>query len=240
MTCDLVDELAAAYGLGAVEPDEERAISAHLASCEAEHGEARELIGIAAAVSVSVDPVAPSPGLRSRLMSTIAETPQEHRVATAPRRLPLDAPRPWWRASPLLAGIAAALLAVAVGVGGWNVALQGRLADRDDVLRAIAGAEAAHRVSGSAGSGWLVETDQGALFVATGLAELPEDRLYELWLIAPESAPVAVATVEEVDDLTIVTLERGIEDAATFAVTIEAERVDAPTTEPVLVASIES
>lgn len=240
MTCDRVDELAAAYGLGAVEPDEERAISAHLASCEREHPEARELIGVAAAVPASVGPVAPSPGLRSRLMSTIADTPQDHRIATRPLPLPAGARRPWWRASPLLSGIAAALLAVAIGIGGWNVSLQGRLDDRDDVLRAIAGAEAAHRVSGSAGSGWLVETDQGALFVATDLADLPTNRLYALWLIAPDSAPVAVATVDEVDDLTIVTLERGIEDAATFAVTVEARRVDAPTTEPVLVGSIGS
>jgi hypothetical protein len=35
------------------------------------------------------------------------------------------------------------------------------------------------------------------------------------------------------------TLERSLGSATTFAVTVEAERVDSPTTDPVLVASLE-
>lgn len=237
MICERVDELAAAYGLGAVDADEERAIGAHLASCDEAHTEARELIGVAAMIGAAVEPVTPSPGLRARIMTSVAATPQDHRPVVA---TPVDLPRRWWQASPLAAGIAAVLLAVAVGVGTWNVALQGELAERDAVLRAIAGAEAAHRVSGSAGEGWLVETEDGALFVATDLAALPEDRLYELWLIPADAAPVAVGTLDRVEGLTIVTLERDLEGAATFAVTVEAERVEAPTSEPVLVAAIGS
>ena len=44
VTCERVDELAGAYALGAVDADEERAISEHLVSCDRPHTEARELI----------------------------------------------------------------------------------------------------------------------------------------------------------------------------------------------------
>ena len=53
MTCAQVDELAGAYALGAVEADEDRAISAHLATCDRPHGEARELIGAGGAMGVA-------------------------------------------------------------------------------------------------------------------------------------------------------------------------------------------
>lgn len=241
MNCTTVDELAAAYALGAVEPDEERAISEHLAICAREHGEARQLIDAAALVPAAVEAVPAPAALRARIMATVAGTPQEHRTALAPEvvREP-PAARRRWQLRPLTTALAAAAVALAVGLGAWNLSLQQRLADRDDVLRAVASAEAVHEVGGDAGSGWLLETGEGAVFVAEGLASLPSDRLYELWLIDPDGSPVAVGTVDEAGDLTVVRLERELGDATVFAVTVEAQRVDAPTSEPVLAASLDS
>lgn len=54
-----------------------------------------------------------------------------------------------------------------------------------------------------------------------------------------DEAPVAVGTIPQGDDVAVVTLERPLDDATTFAVTVESERVDAPTSDPVLVASLE-
>lgn len=241
MTCRDVDELAAAYALSAVTPDEEREISLHLAGCDRAHEQARALIDAGAIMPASLAPVAPSPALRERLMATIAETPQEHR-APAPMPVPMEAReerRAWWQLGPLPAALAAVGLAAAVGLGAWNLDLNRQLAERDEALRAVAGADAAYAVTGSAGSGWVLETDGQAIFLADALAELPADRLYELWLIDPEGEPVAVGTLTDTDGVAIATLERALESATTFAVTIEAERVDAPTSEPVLVASLE-
>jgi anti-sigma-K factor RskA len=242
LRCADVDELAAAYALGAVEPDEERAISDHLATCDDAHAEARELIGAAPGLAVAVEPVTPSASLRARLMTTIADTPQAHRPAPAtpaPRIVAEPPGRPWWRLAPLPAGLAAVGLAAVIGLGAWNVNLNQRLADRDAALRAVASADAAYAVTGSAGSGWVLETDGRAIFLADSLAALPADRIYELWLLGPDGDPVDVGTLASTEGLALVELERELGPATTFAVTIEAERVGSPTSEPVLVAALE-
>jgi anti-sigma-K factor RskA len=252
MSCHRVDELAAAYALGAVDTDEERAMGEHLASCGAPHTEAREAIAAASAVPHGLDPVTPSPALRARVMATIATTPQDHAVdavGTRARALLHDAPttarsgdrrpvatespRPWWRLAPLPAGLAAVGVAAVIGLGAWNLSLSQQLAQRDATLRAVATADAAFAVTGAAGSGWVLETEDGAVFLADALAELPADRIYELWLVA------AVGVVEDTDAPVIAELERPLGTAAAFAVTVEEARVDQPTSEPVLLATLD-
>ena len=89
ISCEQVDELAGAYALGAVDAEEDRSMSEHLATCDQPHVEARDLVGAGAALAASAGDVSPSPGLRDRLMTTVAETPQEHRPqATEPAAAP--------------------------------------------------------------------------------------------------------------------------------------------------------
>jgi anti-sigma-K factor RskA len=249
VTCHEIDELAAAYALGALDTDEERTTSEHLATCEQPHLEARVLIDAALAVPAALDPIQPSDALRGRLMATIAATPQDHAAPLAAPTRPVErrmivepeaaVRRPWWSFGPLPSAVAAVALAVAVGAGAWGASLNQQLADRDAALRMIASADAAHAVSGSAGTGWVLETDGRAIFLADELAELPADQLYELWLIGPEGAPVAVGTLTDTDGVALVEIEQSLGTATTFAVTVESERVEAPTSDPVLVATIE-
>lgn len=241
--CSAIDELAASYALGAVDPDEDREISEHLASCDQPHAEVRSIISVTAVLTSSLERVSPSPGLRERLMTTIAETPQEHRPAIAPVRQPIGSPeasrRPaWWRLGPLPAALAAVALAAAVGLGAWGITLNGQLAERDAALRAVASADAIYAASGTAGSGWVIESGDAAMFMAEDLADLPPDRLYEFWLIDADGNAVAAGTLTETDGVALVTLERDLEDATTFAVTVETERVDQSVNEPVMVAAI--
>ena len=240
MNCTTVDDLAGAYALGAVEPDEERAISEHLVTCDDPHDETRILIGTASALPSIPEPIQPPPALRARILATAATTPQEH--AARPARIEATAApaRPWWRFDRLAPALAAAGLALAVGLGAWGITLQQQVAERDGVLHAIAAADAVFPVRGDAGSGWLIETDGEALFVAEGLAPLPRDLLYELWLIEPDGSPIAVGAIMQLDDLNIVALERPLGEATAFAVTVEAGREDAPTSDPVLIAVLDS
>jgi anti-sigma-K factor RskA len=176
-------------------------------------------------------------------MTTVAATPQEHRPVATPALTPTTvAPeprRPWWRMEPLAMGIAAVALALAIGLGAWGLNLSAQLADREDALRAVASADAAFAVAGSAGRGWVIESGGQAHFVADGLAEPPTGQIYELWLLDAEGNPTAVGTVEDPDDLVVVPLEHDLGNATIFAVTVEQQRVDAPTSDPVLVASLE-
>ena len=130
-------------------------------------------------------------------------------------------------------------LAVVVGLGAWGLNLNAQLAEREEALRAVANADAAYAVDGSAGSGWVIESQDVAHFVAENLEELPADHIYELWLLDAAGTPTAVGTLEDPDDLVVVALEHDLGGAATFAVTVEPHRVEAPTTDPVLVASLE-
>jgi anti-sigma-K factor RskA len=244
LSCEQVDELAGAYALGAVDPDEDRSIGEHLATCDQPHAGARELIGAGAALAAGAEDVEPSPGLRDRLMATVAGTPQEHRPVamvkpTGPVTVDDEPRRPWWRMQPVALGIAAVALALAIGLGAWGLNLNAQLAAREDALRAVASADATFAVAGSAGSGWVIESGDAAQFVAAGLAEPPPGQIYELWLMDADGNPTAVGTIEDPGDLVIVPLEQDLDGMATFAVTAEPQRVDAPTSDPVLVAPLE-
>jgi anti-sigma-K factor RskA len=244
LDCAAVDELAASYALGAVEPGEDRDISDHLASCEQPHEDARALISVAAVLTSSLERVEPSPGLRERLMTTIADTPPEHRPVASVREhvgAPEAARRPaWWRLSPLPSALAAGALAAAIGLGAWGITLNRQLAERDAALRAVASADAIYAASGTAGSGWVIESGEAAMFMAEDLADLPPDRLYEFWLIDADGNAVAAGTLNDTDGVALVTLEGDLEDATIFAVTVETERVDQSVNEPVMVAAIDA
>jgi anti-sigma-K factor RskA len=245
LDCATVDDLAAAYGLASVDPQDADGIEQHLDGCPQPHDQARELIAAASLVPMTVDPVGPSRGLRDRLMATVAVTPQEHRVsavAPAPREivapLPTEPRRPWWQLGSLPAAVAAVGLAAAVGLGAWGVSLSGQLAERDAALRAVASADATYLAEGQAGRGWVIETGDQAMFMADGLADLAAGQLYELWLIDGEGNAVAAGVLTDTDGVTLVPLERDLDDATTFAVTVETERVEQPTNDPVMVAAL--
>ena len=244
LDCATVDELAAAYALGAVDSGEDRAISIHLASCDQPHAEARAFIDVTGVLPSTLDPVRPSTGLRDRLMATVSATPQEHRSTAASARQPVarvEAPRrAWWQAGWQPSALAAVALAAAVGLGAWGATLNSRLSERDTVLRAIASADAIYEASGPAGSGLVIEAGDQAMFMAEDLADLPSGQLYEFWLIDADGNAVAAGTLTETDGLAVVTLERALEGATTFAVTVETERVDQSVNDPVMVAAIEA
>lgn len=239
LDCAAVDELAPAYGLGAVDPAEERSISLHLQTCAEPHAEARELIDAASLLAHTLEPVVPSAALRDRLMATVQSTAQDHR--TTPRRAYVPAPEPqrrWWSMGALPSAVAAAALAAAIGLGAWGASANAQLAEREEVLRAVASADVAYRVSGEAGDGWVLQSGSQAMFMADELDELPTDRHYALWLIQADGTTTRTGAVTETDGVAVVALEDLLTGSVRFAVTIEEHVVEAPSGEPVLTAQL--
>jgi anti-sigma-K factor RskA len=244
-----VDELGAAYALGALEPDERRAVEAHLATCPEPHTEVRSLLGVEQVLAMSLEPVQPSAALRERVMASIERAPRERRAAAVRPRAPVERRerRGWldWLSPRVARPLAVAAVVALVAVGAWGLNLQALLAERDRALRAVADAIAAgettFRVEGEAGRGYVVDTPgEGAALVVADLASLPADKIYELWLLDAEGAPVAVGTFTPSDtEVAVVQLERDLAGYAIFAVTVEAERVDAPTSTPVMAAELQ-
>lgn len=243
--CNRIDELAGAIAVGALEADELAAAMAHLETCDQPHTELRELLGAANALALSVEPRDPGPGLRARVMASAGAARPGRQMAPgaadrrADRRAWLD-----WSSVGLWRGLAGAAAVVIVALVGWNVGLRQEMAVRDAALSAIAdvviGGQPAYAVTGPAGSGYVIDSDgPGATLLVAGLEELPAGALYELWLLDDAGTPLAVGTIDVADpNLAVVAVERDLTGFALFAVTIEAERVEAPTGEVVMAGSI--
>ncbi|HEX5579253.1 MAG TPA: anti-sigma factor, partial [Candidatus Limnocylindria bacterium] len=240
---------AGALALGAVDADELRAAREHLATCREPHLELRSILGADAALVAGLEPIQPSAGLRDRLMASVAATPQERTVSQAATAPPEEArpPRRGWLdwLSPNVArplAVAAVVALVALGVWGYSVSSQ--LNEQRDALRAVAEAiaagEPAHPVEGSAGGGFVVDTaGAGSSFVVTDANALEANQLYVLWLIGPDGTPVDVGAFEPGDGGAVVAIDEDLSGFDIFAVTVEAERVDAPTSDPVMLGAIQ-
>ncbi len=255
-----VDELAAALSLGALDADEARALIAHLSTCPLPHAELRELLGANSALAASVEGIAPSPGLRDRLMATVAATAQEApRVTGVPTREAPPAPsapsssfaEPWWKSllDPRSAGFARGLAAVAVAgvivLGAVTISLRSSLDARqsalDRVASALAGGGPAFAVTAQtagAGSGYVIDHAGQPLLVAA-VPPAPAGRLYEMWLLDAQGQPVSAGTFTITSgQIAVVRLDVGLTGYTTFAITVEERRVDAPTTKPIIAGAI--
>ena len=113
-------DLAAAYALGALSPEETRAFEAYLATSPDAQREVVELRETAALLAVAGPEARPGPELRQRLLDAVAA----RKVAVMPK-----AARP---VLPWLAAAAAVLVAVGLGVRLQTVSV--RLATRDSTI----------------------------------------------------------------------------------------------------------
>ena len=250
--CADVDELAGALALGAVDADELRAAREHLAGCDQPHSELRSLLGAEAAVAAGLEPIQPSASLRDRLMGTVAETPQDRAVTAAPAAEPVAEEQPervrrgWldWLSPNVARPLAVAAVVALVALGIWGYSISSQLNEQRDALRAVADAiaagEPAHPVEGSAGRGFVVDTaGAGSSFVVTDATTLESNQMYVLWLIGPDGTPVDVGAFQPGDGGAVVAVDQDLSGFDTFAVTVEAERVDAPTSDPVMVGTVQ-
>jgi len=118
-------DLAAAYALGALSPEDARAFEAFLATSAEARQEVAELRETAALLALSAPETQPGAALRARVLDAVAAT----KVRPLPART-LAASFAVQRWTPLLWGALAASLAVAVGLGIQSWRLAGELARR--------------------------------------------------------------------------------------------------------------
>lgn len=181
--------LTGAYVLDALSEPERADFERHLAECEACAAEVVELRTVAARLAVAAEP--PPAGLRQRLMTAVHHTRQLPPLPAAdnqPTRATHRDRGPWTLIA-VAASVTAALLS---GVHAINLdsdldrainerqAAQGRL---DDVSRVLGAAD----VTFDSGQGATVAVSRrfGVVLLARNLPVLPEDRVYQAWLIGP-------------------------------------------------------
>ncbi|HJP89383.1 MAG TPA: anti-sigma factor [Candidatus Limnocylindrales bacterium] len=224
--CADVRELAAGFVLGALEPDEALAVRAHLAACPDPHPEMAELGSVVPALFESVEPVAPPPALKARILSAAAAERERPPAAHVERAT--DTPRDSERASerdtqrdslpggwasllrrPVWAGVAmaAVIAAVAIGVGylGLRQQVDDLTAYRNAVAAVLAdaskpGAQLAvlSAGDGSTGPGGFaaVASDGAVTLVMHDLAPTTGSQVYVAWVIEGQNAPVPIGGFE--------------------------------------------
>ena len=118
MTCAEIEELVELYVIGALSLEEGREVAAHLDDCPGCRQLADQAREVTQLLSVSPDPLEPSPALRSRLLALVRQDAQ--RVAARPAARSGS----WWtdlRAwlTPAPVRMSAAIAIVPVLLSGW-------------------------------------------------------------------------------------------------------------------------
>ncbi len=216
LTCDDVREMAGAFVLGALEPSEERAIRAHLASCADAHEEIAELGGVLPALAEIVPMIEPPPALKVRIMAAAAAELawREGAPTPAPSSEPIAFPTPSARAErDALRGRPstgtwllriAAVLAIAA-LGGWNLLLQSQLSAGQAYEQAVAQVLRSASQPGAltailsadvgTGSGLAAVSSSGDVTLAMqDLAPTNGDQVYEAWVIGGDGTPVPLGS----------------------------------------------
>lgn len=237
---------AHAYVVGALTTHEAREFERHLIECDTCSADVIDIRAVTSALSTTVATDPPA-RLRGAVLAQIAQTAQEPVVTSAVDHGPSTSGttsrdnvlefRPSRRRRVATSLLAAAAVVAAVGFGGWayqadqdsknseRIAIEARsettelagLLSSDDV-RTVSG-----RFPQTEHTGTVVMSKKlgKAVFVASGLPDLPSDKVYEAWTIDGDPHPAGTFTPD--DDQSIVRLSDAAFTADSFAITVEPE-----------------
>jgi anti-sigma-K factor RskA len=227
MRCEEVEELAGAYALHALPPDEMADVDRHLAGCR-KHPEVADLVATALRLSALAPEMEPPPALKTRLMDAVREDLAAERAAVPARRPDgqergwlsrlFGSPRLGYALAGALALVVAALLLTRSGGDGGD----------DTVVRDIQG-------TGITGEVIYIPDEQTAVMNVEGLDPPPEGQAYQVWAITGGN-PVSIGFLDVPDEgPSSSAMNVQIVEGQTVAVTLEPEGGSPlPTTQPVL------
>ena len=223
LTHDELRTLIAPYVLGALTADELRVVRAHILSCDECMIEADGYARDASSLLLTVDPAPVPEGFEDRVFARV--TDERAVPSTAPRRK-----RRW----SLAAVMSVVLLIATVALGVALLDTRNDLAESERVLAAVVGTEGLELTGTNGAVAKMVPTDDGSVFVASGLPEPPEGRTYQLWLMRGDEV-TSGGTFDSSDGFARVEVPRSVEQFERAAVTVEpAGGSEEPTSEPVM------
>jgi anti-sigma-K factor RskA len=165
MNCHEVDELSAAYVLGALPPDERAAFEQHIGGCSAHDASIGNLRAAGGTLQMAAYEIEPPARLRRSVMALARE------AQVSPRRRWLSG---WRLAAPRLAIGTLALLVIALLV--WNLSLQ-RNAGNEVFTRELSGA------NGARGLLVYIDGSEIGLISVEGLQPPPAGSVYQVWAV---------------------------------------------------------
>jgi anti-sigma-K factor RskA len=253
--------LAGAYALNALDGDERDRFERHLHGCRACADEVRGFTATVTAMGMAAAGE-PPPGLKNRVLAATAVTRQLPPVAgeghsaraarsagapreAAPRRSPLAQRSPW--VPRVAVGVGAAGLAAAAALSVVTISTQHQLDSAqasNAAIAAVLSAPDAQITSGATSAGGtatvVASVRQGTMvFTSSGLADLPPQKVYELWFLGPGNARRAGLVPPTTGDTTAPVLAAGLKPGDKVGVTVEpAGGSNAPTTTPIVVMTV--
>ncbi len=180
--------LSGAYAVDAVSAEERERFERHLRRCQACETEVREMRATATRLGLAAAETPPAE-LKSRVLTAVSRTrqlpPATETAGSRPRQ-------GGWRLA-VAGGLAAACLAAAIGfgIGLANANRQlGRAQAEQHQVAAVLSAPDARILSRRSATGGVATVVVSArlrrlVFVTSGLPQLADARVYQLWLIAP-------------------------------------------------------
>jgi anti-sigma-K factor RskA len=236
-------DLLVAYSLDELEPHEAERVSRLLAERPELRATAAELRATLEKLPYALPEAEAPETLRERTLSfATGRTVRERAVPQQPlwRRLTLA----FGALSGALA-VAAALLLGQVGdvqrqLAQARLELEQVAAERDQIVGVVSSSQVIAQLEGDAGRATLLQTPDGETLLAAQLPALAEGRVYQLWSIAGQDAPVSAGTFEvQPDGTALVRVPGGgqLTPETVFAVTDEPgpQGSPAPSTTPLIV-----
>ena len=215
----------APYVLGALPVEEIAPMRAHLTSCDECRAEVDELSKTAESLALSVEPVDPPAGFSRSILDRVAD-----------ERAEAASPSPALRnRRPLLAFLAAGMGVLAVVLGALALDARRDAEANQRVATALLQNSEGMEMRGEGGvEAKVVPGEEGAVFVATGLDELPDDRSYQLWFLE-DGSMVSAGVFEVSDGVALLRTSRSTGGVEGAAVTVEPSGGSRePTTDPVI------
>ena len=244
MSCERVEELAGAYALDALPDAQLEAVEAHFGSCPRPHASLRELSETAGLLALVCEESQPPPSLGQRILSAAAadlDAPVAAPVMLHPRVSPppTTARGPRSRFSGMLWLAAAALAALALGLGVWGAAEHAQLSQRATalhgnatVLTALAEGATVVQLPGSGAQqpALLVQPRDGsAAYLVVDAPKLTAGKVYAAWYINGNAAALAGSFDGSSNGPQVVRLSGPLSNARAVAVTIEPQGSTTPT-----------
>ena len=220
--------LSGAYAIDALSPEEAEEFRKHLAACTACCDEVRELREVAALMGASESNTVP-PQLKARVMAAADRTPQMPPRVRHLRSVPGNRWTPR-----LLVAAAAAVLAVAAGIG-YNAMQEPEHVMAAPVSQVFNAPDAHHATVKTSNGGEIsvaTSPSLGKMAVETDdLPELGSGQVYQLWTLSSGQAASA-GLLEDPDAGAAMAMP---DSGTAVAITIEpAGGSDQPTTEPIM------
>ena len=227
MVHDDYKEMIPARALSALDAAEEQALNEHLKTCAECRKELEDWQATAASLSLTPDPVEPSPQVRERILSEVRKDLTVLPFKSTPKRN-------IWSSFGSLGAIAAVVLFAALSIGlavVWRQNQRLKLANEFVELVNTPGARVSELRESELGQGATAklayDRNGRAILMASKLPSVSQGKAYQLWYIVGNNPPMPGKTFLPDKSGNAVLkdeMPREAIDANVFAITVEPER----------------